>query len=160
MPFQLENMDLNIDKKQLKEEVKRKVGFVLRKLPRVLKEIGEKPDSTIRDTLWELRAELELSCVIMKYLLKKDYMKEPWQEEFLKKIKETGKKEKAVKQISEARITDKKFLNLFEKDTEMAYQEIWKLKEALSAGLKAFRTETYRIINGKIEKETEEIFEI
>ena len=37
---------------------------------------------------------------------------------------------------------------------------IEKLKEALSAGLKAFKTENYRMINGKIEKETEEIFEI
>lgn len=160
MSFKLGVNELKIDKESLKAETFKKIKFVLRKIPRVLKTINNVPESKIRDTLWELRAELEHACVVMKYLLGKEYQKEKWQEEYLKEIKETGNKEKALKQIEDARITDNKFQKLVDEDMEKAYQAVWKLKEALSAGIKAFRTETYRIVKGKLEKESEEILEV
>ncbi|MHA1258612.1 MAG: hypothetical protein ACTSSG_04715 [Candidatus Heimdallarchaeaceae archaeon] len=127
----------------------------------LIKNINRKKDSIIHSTLWLIRAELELICVELKYLLNKEEKMEKWQKDFFNSFKGTSSKEKAKKLLKTYTLSSDEIVTTYRKSKEEIYRYLWKLKETISLTLKAFPVESYSLENGKIKKlEKEEIFEI
>ena len=92
--------------------------------------------------------------------VEKDIIEERWQKSFLNELKGTGVKTKAIPMLNEYSETKNDLIALFNKDKEKSYRYIWKLKETITVVLAAFPTVKFTWKDGKLVKESEEIFEI
>lgn len=133
---------------------------IITKYSNLLLNLSKYKDSKINKDLWEIRSDLEYLIVEMKHFLKKDIIEERWQKSFLNDLKGTGSKTKAIPMLNKYSKTKTNLITLFTKDKELCYRYLWKLKETITVVLAAFPTESFSWKNGKLVKESEEIFEI
>lgn len=140
--------------------IMKSIEKIISRYSNLISNLSKYKDSKINKELWEIRSDLEFLIVEIKYFLKKDIIEERWQKTFLNDLKGTGSKPKAIPMLSEYSKTKTSIITLFTKDKEKCYKYLWKLKETITVVLAAFPTEKFSFKNGKLVKESEEIFEI
>ncbi|MHA1345355.1 MAG: hypothetical protein ACTSVO_13855 [Candidatus Heimdallarchaeaceae archaeon] len=140
--------------------IMKSIEKIISRYSNLISNLSKYKDSKINKELWEIRSDLEFLIVEIKYFLKKDIIEERWQKTFLNDLKGTGSKPKAIPMLSEYSKAKTSIITLFTKDKEKCYKYLWKLKETITVVLAAFPTEKFSFKNGKLVKESEEIFEI
>ncbi len=148
---------MTLNKEELLKEIKSKTLSQYKRYVKLLKEIESKKDSEVHATLWEVRAFFELCQIQLKHYLDKEYISEPWQHEFLKK-KETKFRDKAIERLKEFNLSTKKLQKRFDTDLEAVFQYIWKIKATISMVIDAFPIPKYKLIDGELKREREDIF--
>jgi len=140
------------------EDLKKRIKKILNKYSRVRSSLNKEdiPPSENREALWNIRADLELIIVEMKYLynLKEFY---EWQGEF-KKTRGTANPVKATERLKKFKKSSKRFLESFDKNIEESFRYLWELKETISKNMKAFSYPTWIRRDKKFIKQSEKIF--
>jgi hypothetical protein len=149
-----------IKAEDFEENIRKSIEKIITRYANLLPNLSKYKDSKINRELWDIRSELEYMIVEMKHFLKKDLIEERWQKVFANELKGTGSKAKAIPMLKEYSKTKSNLIALFTKDKEKCYRYLWKLKETITVVLAAFPTEKFSLQNGKLVKESEEIFEI
>ncbi len=142
------------------KNIRKSIETIITRYSNLLPNLSKYKDSKINRELWDIRSDLEFLIVELKHFLKKDSIEERWQKSFFNELKGTGSKTKAIPMLIEYSKTKSSLVTVFTKDKEKCYRYLWKLKETITVVLAAFPTEKFSWKNGKLIKESEEIFEI
>lgn len=148
---------MTLKKEELLKKTKSKTLSQYKRYVKLLKTIESKKDSEVHAILWEVRAFFELCQIELKHYLDKEYKSESWQHEFSKK-NETKFRNKAIVRLKEFNLSTKKLEKLFDDNLEEVYQYIWKIKETISMVIDAFPIPKYKLIDGELRREREDIF--
>ncbi len=146
--------------KDSEEQIRKSIEKIITRYANLLPNLSKYKDSKVNGELWDIRSDLEFTIVELKHFLEKDLIEERWQKIFATELKGTGSKTKAIPMLKEYSKTKSSLIALFDKDKEKCYRYLWKLKETITVVLAAFPTETFSFKNGKLVKDSEEIFEI
>ncbi len=141
------------------DDLKLRIKHVITKFKNLLVNIENKKGSTKRTALWNIRADLELITVEIKYFYNLNEQPYDWQLEF-KKEKGTANETKAITKLKAFKKGPSTVLKLFEKDILECYKYLWKLKETISITIEAFPYPKWEIREGKLVKQSEKIFKI
>ncbi len=142
------------------DNIRKSIEKIITRYAILLPNLSKYEDSKVNRELWDIRSDLEYMIVEIKHFLKKDLIEERWQKIFTNELKGTGSKTKAIPMLREYSKTENDLIELFTKDKEKCYRYLWKLKETITVVLAAFPTEKFSLKNGKLVKDSEEIFEI
>ena len=74
------------------------------------------------------------------------------------KKKETKFRHKAIDRLKEFNLSTKKLEKRFDTDLEAVFQYIWKIKTTISMVIDAFPIPKYKLIDGELKREREDIF--
>jgi len=143
-----------------KTQTKKKLLSTYKELMKAISSLGSTIGTNYHDLFWNIRANLELTCVELKFLLKKPYQSEKWQKDFLKKITLTRSLKVAKERLNKINKNPEELQELFEKNLEECYQYVWKVKELISSTLNAFPAPEIIKVNGKYKVQNQETFEL
>ena len=142
------------------DEIKKEIVTTINTLDALKKGLPQLKDSEINELIWQIRANLELIYVELKFSLRKEMSIEKWQTDFLEKLKGTSSRKKAIPILKSLNSDSTYFSKLISSNKEKCYRELWELKEIVSSIFGAFPAASYYFRDGKVTQKREEIFDI
>ncbi len=139
--------------------IKKEIVTTINTLDTLKKELSQLKDSEINTLIWQIRANLELIYIELKFSLKKEMSIEKWQTDFLEKLKGTSSRKKAIIILNSLNSDSTYFSKLISSNKEKGYRELWELKEIISSIFAAFPAASYSFRDGEVTQKREEIFD-
>lgn len=141
------------------DSIKKEIVTTINTLDTLKKELSQLKDSEINELIWQIRANLELIHVELKFSLSKEMSIEKCQKDFLEELKGTRSRKKAMNILNSLNSDSTYFSKLLSSNKEKCYRELWELKEIVSSVIAAFPAASYSFRDGKVTQKREEIFE-